>query len=105
MQIAMERVASARGLNCEVVVEGEDDPPRVMMDAVISSALFVTVDVDDDDVLLSFDCDVAAWTTTFCAPFDLDLRVAADEDDAPPPRAIAATNIAGLSFKLIISPL
>lgn len=99
MQIAMERVASARGLNCcEVIV---DDPPRVKM---TSSLAFVT-DVVDDDLMLSFDCDVAAWTP-FCAPFDLDLRVAAtDDDDDAPPRAIVATNLAGTSFPPIKLPL
>ncbi len=102
MQIAMERVASARGLRLSnVVVDDDDDPPRVVMDAVIS-LVFVTKD-DDDDLMLSFDCDVAAWTT-FCAPFDLELRVATDDDDAPP-RAIVATNLAGSSFKLIMPPL
>ncbi len=60
MQIAMERVASARGLNCENVVV-VDDPPRVR---VISLAFDADV-----DLMLSFDCDVAALTT-FCAPFD-----------------------------------
>ena len=51
MQIAMERVASARGLRLSDV---DNDPPRVVMGAVIS-LVFVT-----DDLMLSFDCDVAA---------------------------------------------
>jgi len=96
MQIAMESVASARGLmvipNRDMLPSSSllllllDAPPRMMIGA--ASSLVVDVDV------LSFDCDVAARIT-----FDLDLRVVPDDDD-PPPRAIVATYLAGSFFKL-----
>ena len=71
------------------------DPPRMIMGDVVS--LFVS-DVS------SFDCDVAACTTTFCAPFDLCLLLLLEA--APPPRAIAVTNLAaadGSFFELMLS--
>jgi len=96
MQIAMESVASARGLmvipNRDMLPSSSllllllDDPPRMMIGAASSD-------------VLSFDCDVAARTT--CAPFDLALLVVPD-DDAPPPRAILATYLAGSVFKLLL---
>ena len=103
MQIAMESVASARGLmgiwwlNRDMLPSPSSSllvdplPPRMMMGAAVS--MFVVVDV------LSFDCDVAACDTTSCAPlFDLHLLLLVG---APPPRAMVATNLAARSlFKL-----
>jgi len=94
MQIAMESVASARGL---MVIPSRDMLPSSSLLLLLDAPPRTMIGAASSDVL-SFDC-VAARTP--CALFDLDLRVVPDDDD-PPPRAIVATCLAGSFFKLLL---
>jgi len=95
MQIAMESVASARGL---MVIPNRDMLPSSSLLLLLDAPPRMMIGAASSDVL-SFDCDVAARTT--CAPFDLAFLVVPDDDDHPP-RAIIATYLAASFFKLLL---
>ena len=85
MQVAMERVASARGLM--VVVRPSNDMLPSPLFLLLSSAPPRTM-MDEEDAASSVtdvDCDVASASRPTLALFDLDLLVVAPDDDPPPP--------------------